>query len=306
MAERQGTQAVQPAMGPPPSPAGSRALPSRAILNAGVGAWAFEELAARLARALWLDVREEPAAYNYLLGWDGPGAPAGELFIPEASIRLAADKRELARVFEQQGIATPRTELIEAPEAVRQFVIRAGDREWVLKWPTGCGAAGHRLLAPGDPVPEDWPRPYVLQEFIRMERPEVYRLYGAAGELFGWNARRFPAGARPSPWVAHAQGARYAAAGAPPAEAQRQARRALAAAGLLASFGCVDLLPAPAGRWLVLEVGTDGLFNHVDRELALPAIETEIDRRLAQAFWARIGPPPWGSEWRPLGSNLQC
>lgn len=156
----------------------------------------------------------------------------------------------------------------------------------MLKWPTGCGAGGHRRIGPGDRLPHDWPRPYVLQEFVRLERPEVYRLYGAAGELFGWNARRFPPEIAPSPWVAHARGARYEVLGAAPAEAERIAHRALNAVGLLGSFGCVDLLPAPDGGWLALEVGTDGVFNHVDRDVGDPVLAAELDRRVAEAFWA--------------------
>jgi hypothetical protein len=76
--------------------------------------------------------------------------------------------------------------------------------------------------------------------------------------------------------------------GDPPREARRQAREALAATGLLESFGCADLLQAPDGRWLVLEVGTDGVNNHVDRHLDLPHLEAEINERLAAAFhgWA--------------------
>ena len=53
----------------------------------------------------------------------------------------------------------------------------------------------------------------------------------------------------------------------------------------LESFGCVDLLRRPAGEWVVLEVGTDGLFNHVDRDLGDATIGNEILRRISAAFW---------------------
>jgi len=43
-----------------------------------------------------------------------------------------------------------------------------------------------------------------------------------------------------------------------PPEAARAANSALEAAELDRSFGCVDLLESD-GRWLVIEVGTDGL-----------------------------------------------
>jgi glutathione synthase/RimK-type ligase-like ATP-grasp enzyme len=274
---------------------------SCAILNSGSGAWAFEAHAVRLSKALWLDVRTTPADYVYLLGWDGPEPPAcRRTFIPYESILLASDKRLLAAVFEERGVRTPRTYLLDTPAEVRRLAGAEQATEWVLKYPTGCGASGHRLLTAGVPLPQNWPVPYVVQEFVRLEAPEVYRLYASAGETFGWNVRRFPAGVKPSPWVAHARGARYVDAGSAPPDAVEQAQAALEATGLLSSFGCVDLLRDGRGCWLVLEVGTDGLFNHVDRDLGLPEMEREIDRRLAQAFWDPIGAPPWGSGgWRP-------
>lgn len=132
-----------------------------------------------------------------------------------------------------------------------------------------------------------------MQEFVRLARPEVYRTYAAGGELFGWVVRQFSGGTRPSPWLAHARGARYEPAGDPPA-ALAAAGSALAAAGPIDSFGCADLLPAPGGGRLVLEVGTDGLTSQVDRDLGLPDLEREVRRRVAEAYWAGGGEPPWG------------
>ena len=74
---------------------------------------------------------------------------------------------------------------------------------------------------------------------------------------------------------------------------------ALNAAGLLDSFGCADLIHSPHGEWLVLEVGTDGLTSHVDRDLGIPELEREVRRRVAEAFWACSREKPWGGPWRP-------
>src|SRR3712207_5882619 len=105
------------------------ALRSCAIVNTGPGSWVFEEHAERLARATWLDVTEAPADYVYLLGWEGAEPPQRvELFIPYASILLASDKRRLAQVFAQHGVATPPTYLLESPEDVRRVVRRERDR----------------------------------------------------------------------------------------------------------------------------------------------------------------------------------
>jgi hypothetical protein len=264
------------------------------ILNSGDGAWAFDPLARQLSAALRVDVSETPRDYNYLLHWDGPDPGAcGELFIPFRCMQLAADKRLLAEVFASRSVATPTTLLIGSLAEAERLLADEPGREWCLKFPTGCGASGHRLLRPGLTLPKDWPLPLVVQEFIRLEQPEVYRLFGAGGQLFGWVARRFPSGTAPSPWVAHARGARYQLAGEAPAEAVEAARSALEAVGLLGSFGCVDLLRRPEGEWVVLEVGTDGMFNHVDRDLGLPELELEIQRRVAEAFWRKVGACPW-------------
>ena len=277
-------------------------LRSCGILNGGGGAWAFGGLAEQLSRALWLDVSDEPREFNYLLLVDGRDPSAcGESFIPYRAMQLAADKRLLAGAFAAAGVPRPDTRLVDSLAAAERAAFEDPDREWCLKFPTGCGASGHRRLVPGMVLPKSWPRPLVVQEFIRLDHPEVYRTYVAGGQLFGWVVRRFPDGATPSPWVAHARGARYEAVGEAPEPAVTVARAALAAAGLLESFGCADLLRRPTGEWVVLEVGTDGMFNHVDRELGLPDVEYELQRRVAEAFWARLsGWRPWGTgAWHP-------
>ncbi len=257
----------------------------KVILNAGNEAWIFEEHATRLATALGIEISSTPGDYNYLLGWEGP-VPAGRSFIPLDAIHLASDKRHLAEVFAKHQVATPTTYLLETEAQVKQLIAKESGKQWVLKWPTGCGASGHRLQDLYTPIPADWPRPYVLQEFIRLNIPEVYRLYCVAGETFGWNARRFPKGTTQSPFVAHAQGARYEEEAVVPPEAEYQARQALAATNLLDSFGCADLMRDSNGNWLVLEVNTDGIYNHVDRDISIGNIAGEIDQRIARAFHA--------------------
>ncbi|MEZ0300215.1 MAG: hypothetical protein ACAI35_27480, partial [Candidatus Methylacidiphilales bacterium] len=143
-----------------------------------------------------------------------------------------------------------------------------------------------------------WPTPFVVQKFINLKSPEVYRTYCVGGEIVGWTLRKFGEGKKPTPWVSHAKGASYQPAGALPAKARDVAKEALIATGLFDSFGCVDFLSSE-GEWLALEVGTDGMYNHVDRDFNDPALEEEINRRIAEAFWKPIGAPPWGpGPWR--------
>lgn len=256
------------------------------VLNAGPGAWAFEPLANQLATALNIDVSTEPRRFNYVLHLEESQLPPHlPSFIPSEAIQLAADKRLLAAVFRDRGVPTPETHLFDSFEQVVRFVRSRSEREWCLKYPTSCGATGHRLIEATTPEPPNWPRPFIVQEFFRLAPPEVFRTYCAGGEGFGWVVRRFPDGARQSPWVAHAQGALYQPAGNLPGGARTAARLALQATGLWDSFGCADLLRRPSGEWVVLEVGTDGLYNHVDRELADPKLESELRQQINRAFW---------------------
>lgn len=256
------------------------------VLSAGPGAWAFEPLATRLSSVLGIDISDKPRAFNYLLHVDSVEELSGvDTFVPVESIKMAADKRLIAAAFNANQVSTPRTFLCDTFEEARSVVREHHESEWCLKYPTSCGANGHRMLTLADEEPPRWPTAFVVQEFIRMESPEVFRTYGAGGELFGWVVRRFPEGAKTSSWVAHARGARYVILKEPPAAVIGIARQALEAAGLWRSFGCVDLLQRPSGEWVALEVGTDGLFNHVDRDLEDPNFEEEIYRRIATAFW---------------------
>ncbi|HEY1187826.1 MAG TPA: hypothetical protein VGE74_09220 [Gemmata sp.] len=219
-------------------------------------------------------------------------------FIPFSAIARAADKRQLAEVFTRKRVPCPETHLLDTWAEVEKFCASRTETEWCLKFPTACGASGHRMVTAAAP-PKWWPVPFVVQEFVRLERPEVYRIYAAGGATFGWMARRYPLGAGASPWVAHARGARYERAGEAPEAASAVARAALTATGLLGSFGCADLIHKPCGTWVALEVGTDGLVNHVDRALDDTDTENELHRRVALAFWGRTGgAPPWGAAWR--------
>ncbi|HYE18351.1 MAG TPA: hypothetical protein VEA69_07895 [Tepidisphaeraceae bacterium] len=257
------------------------------ILNRGAAAWAFEEVAGRLSRAWSIPVSDVEGEFNYVLGTDEDSPIAsGRSFIPFGANRIASDKRLVASAFARAGVPSPITVLADSREAVDATIAAEPAREWCVKFPTGCGAGGHRTIASAADVPIDWPTPIVLQEFVRLAEPEVYRTYAFGRELFGWNVRRFPPGVRTSPWVAHARGARYEWLSAvPPADAGGVAVAALHATNLLDSFGCVDLLRRDDGAWLALEVGTDGIYNHVDRDVGNPEFERSLNAHLGMAFF---------------------
>ncbi len=159
------------------------------ILNGGKGSWAFSQLAAQLQQALWLEAVDEAADLNYVLFYDGDKEPTS--FIPLASVEIASDKRVQAELFTAAGVPMPKTILLPNAEEVYGFVSENADRGWVLKYPIGCGAAGHRMLGPETQIRDDWPTPFIVQEFVEMDDPVVYRVYVAGGRLFGFNERRF-------------------------------------------------------------------------------------------------------------------
>jgi glutathione synthase/RimK-type ligase-like ATP-grasp enzyme len=270
--------------------------PSLGILNAGPPAWAFEDFARRMSSVLWLDVVREPPECFLMLGWDQEEAqPPGRSFVARHAIDIAGDKRLIAERFAAHGVPMPETRLLTTWAEIAHVIDADADETWVLKYPTASGGSGHRLLRRDALEPKAWPRPFVLQRFVRMPRPEVYRLYAIAGETFGWNARRFSDDGPTCPWVAHARGARYVVLDEAPKDAVETARAALAATDLLDSFGCADLVH-DGERWLALEVGTDGACGHVDRDVGDAALAHELDRRFAEAFWTwAAATPPWGA-----------
>lgn len=253
------------------------------ILCGGSSGWVFEALAEHLSQVLSVRVVQHPAKFNYVLAYDKPDEiKENAWFIPSDSIQIASDKRLVAQSFHTANVYSPKTLLCHDIETARQKIFQDTSRTWCLKYPTSTGATGHRIFDAGTSIPTDWPLPIVLQEFIKLERPEVYRTYGIGSEIFGWVVRRNPDVNAKDPWVAHARGAQYSDCGEVPKGAASVATDALRTTGLLQSFGCVDLLFSPTKGWVVLEVGTDGIFNHVDRDLGIPHLEHEIDSRLAK------------------------
>jgi glutathione synthase/RimK-type ligase-like ATP-grasp enzyme len=269
------------------------------ILNQSDGGWAFENLAQILSRSLWIDISENAGNLNYILCNDMKIIDANcNSFIPLDSIRIASDKREIEKKFKTAGVARPQTFILDSSQAVKLFLESHNSNSWILKYPTGCGGIHHRIIQHVDEIPEKWPEPFLIQEFIKSVQPAVYRFYCVDGYLFGFNARKFSDPKISTPWVSHANGARYNYEETPNQEAIETAKAALIATGLDYSFGVVDLVKDINGNWYALEVGTDGIYNHVDRDFENDDLLDELNERLAVAFWKRIGTPPWGKNWK--------
>ena len=268
------------------------------IVNQTGGKWAFEKLANILSNSLWVDIKEDFGVLNYILGIDEKNIYNVSSFIPIESIKIAADKREIEKRFQKYCVPRPKTFLANNEKEVELILSEYPQIKWILKYPIGCGGINHRLIEDINQIPKRWTKPFLLQEFVQLPRPEVYRLYCVDSEIFGLNARRFKDKNNKTPWVAHAQGAIYEYEESLDKEAQKVAKMALISTGLYNSFGVVDMLKNQNGEWYALEVGTDGIYNYVDREVENQNLFDEINERLAKAFWKNIGTPPWGKSWR--------
>jgi glutathione synthase/RimK-type ligase-like ATP-grasp enzyme len=269
------------------------------ILNQSDGKWVFEDLAKMLARSLWIDISDTPGDLNYILGTDSEEIGGSyNSFIPINAIKVASDKREIEKKFKAYGVTRPKTFILESPAEIAAILQEYDYQRWILKYPTGCGGINHRIVTDITEIPDRWPQPFLIQEFIESARPAVYRFYCVNGDLFGFNARKFTSPDITTPWVSHANGARYVYDEQPDREAIEVAKSALTATGLYYSFGVVDLVRDIEGKWYALEVGTDGIYNHVDRDIDNEVLLDELNERLAIAMWKRVGTPPWGKAWR--------
>ncbi len=269
------------------------------ILNTSAGKWAFESLAQTLSRSLWVDISDREAELNYVLCTDSESVDNKiASFIPIESIKIAADKRKIEQRFSSHGVARPKTLILESRQEIASLLAQSTTHCWVLKYPTGCGGIHHRIIEDISQIPNKWPQPFLVQEFIESIEPAVYRFYCIDRDLFGFNARKFTDPENASPWVAHANGARYDYTETPTPSAIEIAKAALIATGLYDSFGAVDLIRDIGGKWCALEVGTDGIYNHVDRDLDNNPLLDELNERLAIAIWKKVGTPPWGKTWK--------
>jgi glutathione synthase/RimK-type ligase-like ATP-grasp enzyme len=260
--------------------------PVAAILHTGPWKRVFGQFPEYLSQLTGLPVTEadDRLDFAYLASWDPVRPPSCPTYIPYESILLVHDKRRQARAFLEGGVVVPETHLLDSVERLAAFHEQRRDKEWVLKWPVGCSGMGHQMLDSNVQITPFWQPPFLVQEFIRLERPEVYRLYAADGETFGWVVRRSPPGGTGSPWVSYSHGAEVELFEAPPEGVIPEVLRALRATGLQESFGAVDLIQSPQGQWLVLEVNTDGIFNYVARDVPVPELKGLLDYHVHQSF----------------------
>jgi hypothetical protein len=250
-----------------------------AILHTGPWRDVFGEFPSRLSACTGLPITETPdgLALVYVLGWFEHRPLPCESFIPLDAIYLAHDKRRQAALFRDHGVAAPESHLVATAKEALDFPRRRPDKKWILKWPVGCGGAGHQVLDAKVEVTPLWRPPFLVQELIPMVRPRVYRLFVAGGETFNWCVRESNERTAHSPFVSATGGATVRLEDPVPAAARAEAARALRAAGLWDSFGGVDMVQSDAGEWLVLELNTDGVYHFLQRAVDVPGFGEALD-----------------------------
>jgi hypothetical protein len=117
------------------------------ILNQSDGKWVFENLAQILSRSLWVDISEDVADLNYVLGTntDLMDNPLNS-FIPIDSIKIASDKRSIDQRFKSHNVSRPTTFIVESAPEIESILHKFDRNRWILKYPTGCGGMNHRMI----------------------------------------------------------------------------------------------------------------------------------------------------------------
>jgi len=240
--------------------------------------WAFGHLAEKLSRYLQCPITNTPVGKCYVLS--EPEIPI-DSYIPLNCINISSDKRLMESCFSNYNVARPATYILENEDEISK-VLASGD-EYLLKYPTSCGANGHYMVSLPFKSKKGWPKPYLLQKFIRVRAPKVYRLYCVSGLAVGSNVRKFD-GDTDKILVAHAQGAKYSFDESVDALGIKMGLQAINSVGLGKSFGVVDLVKDIHGNWLVLEIGTDGIYNIVDRDYSNEQFDALLHSKIAESF----------------------
>jgi glutathione synthase/RimK-type ligase-like ATP-grasp enzyme len=247
-------------------------------------AWAFGPLAEKLSRHIGCPISADENCFSYVLS--KPAHPTIASYNALAGLEIAADKRLIERAFARNGIPRPQTWLLNIEAEVTALVIGEPAGSYLLKYPTACGSVNHYLLHGSFTAKKNWPTPYLVQEYIRQKINRVYRVYCVGGESVGSNVRRFTSDSK-SVLVAHALGARYFFDDPVDADGVRIAESAVRAVALENGFCVVDMLKDDQDRWYVLEVGSDGIHNIVDRDYGNDGFDEVLQARIGEHFNAR-------------------
>jgi len=198
------------------------------------------------------------------------------------AIERCVDKSTTTFFLQKAGLPTPRSFAGVDRSAAEEIVARlAADGHRLVEKPLfGAQGNGLRLIAaPADlSPPEDVNGVYYLQEFVPApdDRYQDWRLFVCAGRVVAAMIRHGES------WITNIkQGARAKAAIASQ-DLSDLAVRAAAAVG--ADYAGVDVIQAPDGRFLVLEVNSMPAWNGLQRVTSLRLSDHVVDAFLEAAL----------------------
>lgn len=195
------------------------------------------------------------------------------------TIERCVDKSTATFLFQKAGLPTPRTRVAESHASAVAYMEAQG-RPQVLKPLFGSQGNGIRLIAgPHDlPPPEQVGDVYYLQEYLPA-RDNIFRDW----RVFVSRGRILSAMARQSDrWITNVHQGAIPTAHQPEPEMARLALAAVDAIG--ADYAGVDLIRAPDGRLLLLEINSNPAWKGLQSVTGF-----DIAEALADDFLAAVG-----------------
>jgi len=200
------------------------------------------------------------------------------------AIERCVDKSTTTFFLQKAGLPTPRTfagvDRANAEEIVTRLA--AEGHRLVQKPLFGAQGEGLRLIeSPADlSPPEEVEGTYYLQEFVPTptDRYQDWRLFVCAGQVISAMIRHGPN------WITNIKQGARAKAAIPSQDLTELALRAAACVG--ADYAGVDIIQAPDGQFLVLEVNSMPAWNGLQR-----VTRSGISDQVVDAFLAACLPP---------------
>jgi RimK family alpha-L-glutamate ligase len=198
------------------------------------------------------------------------------------AIERCVDKSTTTFFLQREGLPTPRTfagvNRTEA-EQITATVLAEG-RKLVQKPLFGAQGKGLRLISKVSDLsaPEEVNGVYYLQEFIppAQEQHQDWRLFVCAGKVVAAMIRHG------SSWITNIKQGARAKAAIPSQALIDLALRSAACVG--ADYAGVDVIQAPDGRFLVLEVNSMPAWNGLQRVTRVPISDHVVDAFLDAAL----------------------
>ena len=198
------------------------------------------------------------------------------------AIERCVDKSTTTFFLQREGLPTPRTFAgVNRTEAVQiAATLLAEGHKLVQKPLFGAQGKGLRLISKVSDLsaPEEVNGVYYLQEFIppAQERHQDWRLFVCAGKVVAAMIRHG------SSWITNIKQGARAKAAIPSQALIDLALRSAACVG--ADYAGVDVIQAPDGRFLVLEVNSMPAWNGLQRVTRVPISDHLVDAFLDAAL----------------------